>query len=66
LKKILIHVGEDGFVSLNHFTDCIDIKKVKYYSVKLNSNQTLTLKFYDKNKKFIKASLPDPRHIGKD
>lgn len=46
-----VTVGKDGFISLEIFNEFIDIKKVKYYDLKMNEDKTITVKFYDKDKK---------------
>lgn len=50
----IIKVDRDGGVALNYFVDLLDVDRVKFYNVKLNKDKTLTVKFYDKNKKLVK------------
>jgi len=49
-----IKVPSTGKVLLSKFKNLIDISKVVYYSLDINEDKTLTLKFFDKNKKLIK------------
>lgn len=49
-----IHVDKDGILMLSAFRDWIDTSKVAFYSMKLNKNKTVSLKFYDKKKKLVK------------
>lgn len=52
-KVVKVHC-EAGFVYLSEFSDIIDIAKVETYTVKHNKDKTIVIKFYDKNKKWIK------------
>ena len=54
---LTIKVGKDGFIKLSEFKTLIPVSKVKYYSIKENKNKTLSLKFYDRNKKLIKSKI---------
>jgi hypothetical protein len=49
-----IKVGKDGVVDLKHFKDMVDTSIVVYYSLKVNKDKTLSLKFYNKSKKLVK------------
>jgi hypothetical protein len=49
-----ITVDKDGTIPLWHFADLIDTDKVVYYKFKARKDGTLTIKFYDRNKRLIK------------
>jgi hypothetical protein len=49
-----IRVDKDGMVLLKDFEDFLDIDKVKFYSLKVNKDKTLTLKFFDSKKKTVR------------
>lgn len=49
-----VTVGKNGFIPLDTFAEFIDVTKVKFYDLKVNKDKTLTVKFYDKNKKKLK------------
>lgn len=53
-RSVTVTVGEDGFIPLETFKDFVDITKVKYYDFKINKDKTVTVLFYDKNKKKVK------------
>jgi len=54
MPRKIISLDGWGRISLYEFIDLIDIDKVEFYSIKLNKNKTLTLKFYDKKRKLLK------------
>jgi hypothetical protein len=56
MKTKTITVDKDGIICLYSFRDFIDTSKVEFYELKLNKDKTLTLKFYDKNKKLVKPN----------
>lgn len=39
---------------LSAFRDLVNTAKVEFYTLKINKDKTLTIKFYDKGKKLIK------------
>jgi hypothetical protein len=49
-----IKVDEFGHVFLWDLRDLLDVRKIVYYSLKVNKNKTLSLKFYDKKKKLVR------------
>lgn len=51
---MIIKVKENGFVNLDEFKDLIDISKVVYYKLVAKKDKSLSLKFYDKDKKLVK------------
>jgi hypothetical protein len=51
----IIKVDKDGFVALDNFADVLDIGKVEFYSLKVNKDKTITVKFYDNKKKLVRA-----------
>ena len=51
---MILKIGKDGFVALDHFNIFLDITRVEYYDLKESKDGTLILKFYDKNEKLIK------------
>lgn len=51
---MIIKVQEDGFVNLDEFKNLLDISLVVYYKLTIKKDKTISLKFYDKNKKLIK------------
>jgi hypothetical protein len=44
----------DGYIDLYVLKDQINISKIAYYNLKVNKDKTLTIKFYDDNKKLVK------------
>lgn len=52
----IIKLDSKGRFPLQELEGFIDITKVDSYSVKLNKDKTLTLKFYDKKKKLVKIN----------
>ena len=53
-KKVKVHKG--GFVYLKDFEGLIDTDKVHSYTIKVNKDKTLTIKFYDDKKKVVKPN----------
>jgi hypothetical protein len=51
---VTVTIGKNGFIPLDTFSEFIDVTKVKFYDLKVNKDKTLTVKFYDKNKKKLK------------
>lgn len=49
-----IKVDKNGMVLLNDFSKLLDIDKVKFYSLTVNKDRTLKLKFYDNKKKLVR------------
>jgi hypothetical protein len=49
-----IKVGKDGRVEMSNFKDILNIEQVVYYEVTPNKDETITLRFFDKNKKLVK------------
>ena len=52
MTNIKVHKG--GFVHIDDFRDILDINKISYYTLRVNKDKTLSLKFYDKREKLIK------------
>jgi len=52
----IVKVDRDGGIAMNHFVGWINVDRVKFYSVKSNKDKTLTVKFYDKNRKLVKPN----------
>ena len=59
---MIISVDDSGYIMVSQFSGLLDITKVEYYSLDLNSDNTLTLKFYDLEKRLIKfyGKIQDP------
>lgn len=53
MSKIL-SVNKDGTVYLKNFEKYLDINEVKFYNLKYNKDNSITLKFYDGKKKLVK------------
>ena len=53
-KTIKTTIEGDGFIPLDVFRSFVDVDSVHYYRLKVNKDKTITLKFYDKNKRLIK------------
>lgn len=51
---MIVKVQESGFVNLDDFKNLLDISLVVYYKITTKKNKTITLKFYDKDKKLVK------------
>ncbi len=49
-----IFVDRDGFIPLDVFYDLLDTSKVSSYSLKVNKDKTLAIKFYDSKKKLVR------------
>lgn len=64
IKSIV--VPKDGYLSLEEFKDLIDIVKVKHYSIKVNKDKMLTIKFYDKKKKLIRPNKLDENNENRE
>lgn len=56
MKKEVIKIDSWGRIPLYSFRDWVDIYKVEYYSIKINKDKTLTVKFYDKKRKKLKIN----------
>jgi hypothetical protein len=50
----IITVNKDGSVYLKDFEKFLDISEVKFYNLKYNKDNTITLKFYDSKKKLVR------------
>lgn len=46
------------FLDINDFKSLVNIKKVAFYELN-EENDSLSLKFYDKNKKLLKIKKPN-------
>lgn len=44
---------QDCYFNLNDFSDIVDISRVYYYELKMEENQTLSIKFFDKEENLI-------------
>lgn len=51
-KKIVVSMG--GFIRIEDFSDLVDTNRVVYYKLKVDKDKTLTIKFYDCQKKLVK------------
>jgi hypothetical protein len=54
--KKTARVDNSGRLSLYDFRHWLDIYSVKFYSIKVNKDKTLTIKFYDRKRKRIKLN----------
>lgn len=54
IESKTVSTDERGFIRLDAFSGWINTGKVKYYSMDINEDRTVTVKFYDKNKKLVK------------
>lgn len=48
---------QDCYFNLNDFSDIVDISRVYYYELKMEENQTLIVKFFDKEEKLIPVKI---------
>lgn len=53
-NKLVITLDINGCVPISAFNQIVDVQKVAHYSLKMNKNGTLTLKFYDSNGKLVR------------
>ena len=51
---MIITIQKDGMIPLSTFEKYLDISQIAWYTLKVNKDKTLTLKFYNKSKKLIK------------
>ena len=54
----IIKLDSKGRFPLTELEGLIDIAKIESYSLKLNKDKTLTLKFYDKKRKLVRPNVP--------
>lgn len=48
---------QDCYFNLNDFSDIVDISRVYYYELKMEENQTLSVKFFDKEENLIPVKI---------
>ena len=64
VKTKTVKVDNNGVVLLSAFSEWVDVKRVKFYSLRVNKDKSLTLKFFDRNRKQLKPMgyrlLPRP------
>ncbi len=53
----IIKLDNKGRFPLKELEDIMDITKIDSYTVKLNKDKTIILKFYDKKKKLVKTNV---------
>ncbi len=53
-NKKMIKVLRGGFVPLKEFSDVVDIDKITTYSLKVNKDNSITLKFFDLQDKSVR------------
>ena len=53
-----INVSTDGFLLIEDFSEWLDVAVVEFYSMHINDDSSITVKFYDKSKKLIKPHDP--------
>lgn len=51
---MIIKLDNQGRLKLDEFKNFLDVTKVVYYKLETLKDKTLSLKFYDKNKRLIK------------
>ena len=52
----IIKVRRGGFVSLKEFSDFFDISKIVTYTIKVNKDKSVSIKFYDSEKKLVRSN----------
>lgn len=49
-----ISVDKNGFVFIEDFKDLLNVEIVQYYTIKARKDETIVVKFYDKNRKLVR------------
>jgi hypothetical protein len=55
----IVTADKNGMILLKDFTEFLDMSKVKFYSLKINKDKAISIKFYDNEKKVIKTRSLD-------
>lgn len=50
----IVKTDSQGKIHLYDFVNFLDVHSVKFYCVKPNKDGTISIKFYDKNRKLVK------------